>query len=417
MSPSLDRMPVVGPALRMQRRYGEVHGGVLASNLTYYGFLSLFPLLLLALSAVGFLVSGDPATSDRWIASLADAVPGLGPLIGENLEAVAAGRAGLGILGLLGLLWTGTQLTQAGGYTMSRVLDAPVRRGFVRTKTWALWVTVALGVLMLTGLGVSGLIGGADIGLLRIVAFPAAVVFDGVVFLVAYRLLTQRPGPPLALLWPGALAAAVGWAALKVAGTWYASRSVAGATAVYGAFGSVVGMLAVLHLGSRVFVYGAVINALKLEQPGGDSMESRTTDRDGHGDGGPTAEAGRPPTSELVTSIATDLGTLVRKEIELAKHEVTEAVVARVMGAAAFAVAGLVGLFALGFAGLAVAAALDTVMAPWASRLIVAAAFLAIVGGAAAFGLMRKRRPPIMPEETMRTVKEDVEWARTQLRR
>lgn len=129
----------------------------------------------------------------------------------------------------------------------------------------------------------------------------------------------------------------------------------------------------------------------------------------------------RPPKDqsvpELVKSIAADAATLVRKEVELAKQEVVEALAARAKAAAALAVAGVLGLIALVFLGSAAAAGLDNVMRPWASRLIVAAAFLLIAGAAVFVGLRKLKKPSLAPEETKRTVKEDVQWAKAQLKR
>ena len=120
---------------------------------------------------------------------------------------------------------------------------------------------------------------------------------------------------------------------------------------------------------------------------------------------------------ELLRSIGTETSTLIRKEIELGKQEVMESLMARLQGAAAGAVAGVMGLFVLAFLGLAAAAALDNWLRPWASRLIVAGAYLVVAAGAGLFALRRMKKPPIGPEETVRTVKEDVEWARAQLKR
>ena len=122
-------------------------------------------------------------------------------------------------------------------------------------------------------------------------------------------------------------------------------------------------------------------------------------------------------TVQLIRSIATDTSTLVRKEIELGKQELQEAIKARVKAAAALAVAGVMGLFVLGFLGAALAQALDNAMAPWLSRLIVAAAYALIAVMGVVFGLRKVKRPSLAPEETKRTVKEDVEWAKTQLKR
>jgi hypothetical protein len=123
------------------------------------------------------------------------------------------------------------------------------------------------------------------------------------------------------------------------------------------------------------------------------------------------------PTPELVGVIAKDVGTLVRKEMELGREELAEAVVARVVALGAIVAAAVVGLLALVFFGLAAAAGLAGVVPDWAGLLIVAGVLLVGSGGALAVGRMRSRRPPFAPEETARTVKEDIGWAKEQLKR
>jgi hypothetical protein len=122
-------------------------------------------------------------------------------------------------------------------------------------------------------------------------------------------------------------------------------------------------------------------------------------------------------TPQLVRSIASDTGTLVRKEIELAKQEITEALVARAKSALAFGFAGGLGLLGLLFAALAVAAALSIVFPMWLAALIVMGTLFLLAGLAVGVGVMRGKRPAVAPTETVRTVKEDVEWARAQLKR
>src|SRR4029450_12820591 len=94
-------------------------------------------------------------------------------------------------------------------------------------------------------------------------------------------------------------------------------------------------------------------------------------------------------TPQLVRSIATDTSTLVRKEIELAKQEITEALVARAKSALAFGFAGGLGLLGLLFAALAVAAALSIVLPMWLAALIVMGTLFLLAGLAVGIGVMR----------------------------
>lgn len=120
---------------------------------------------------------------------------------------------------------------------------------------------------------------------------------------------------------------------------------------------------------------------------------------------------------ELMRSIASDTATLVRKEVELARGEMMEAISARLKAAGAMAGAGVAAFVALIFLGAAAATALDEVVSPWAARLIVGGGFLLLAALAVAMGLMRAKSPSLKPEKTVETVKEDVEWAKAQLKR
>jgi len=128
-------------------------------------------------------------------------------------------------------------------------------------------------------------------------------------------------------------------------------------------------------------------------------------------------DAEKRSTPELVRSIAGDTATLVRKEVELARQELMEGLVARGKAAAAFAVAGVVALIAVVFGGAAAASALDRVVAPWVSRSIVAGGFMVLASMAVAMAIARAKSPPLAPQKTVETVKEDLEWAKAQLKR
>jgi Putative Actinobacterial Holin-X, holin superfamily III len=135
-----------------------------------------------------------------------------------------------------------------------------------------------------------------------------------------------------------------------------------------------------------------------------------------HGATSPDGQQERS-TIQLVRDIASDTATLVRKEVQLARQEIMTAVTARLKASGAFAAAGAMVLFALIYFGIAGGAALSIVLPRWLAWLIVGGAFILLAGMAALVGLRKLKHPPMAPEETKRTVKEDVEWAKAQLRR
>jgi membrane protein len=269
--------PIVARVLRINSRYGEDGGGYLAAAMTYYGFLSLFPLILVALSIVGFVLANDPQAQGEWATRLAGSVPGLGSLIGDNIGAVVEKRASTGVIGVAGLLWSGTALTNAGGYALSRVYRRPEMQGLVKQTAWSILSTVGLGFVALIGVGVAGVVGGihASSWIGPVVTASAIVVayaLDVALFLVSYRVLTAGWGPPFGKLWPGAVLAAGGWTILKVAGSWFAARTVANASTLYGTFGTVIGALTLLYLASRLFLYGAELNVVLDDNKGGTKL-------------------------------------------------------------------------------------------------------------------------------------------------
>lgn len=422
--------PVLGFALAVQDRYGSDRAGYLAATITYYAFLSVFPLLLLGFSVIGFVLAGDPQAQEDLVETLSESVPGLQSVLGENIQAIVDARAATGIIGLLGLLWSGLGATEAAGFAVSRVFRVQPYGSFLKKKAWSLSTTVGLGLLALVALGVvavvgnfspGGILGAALLGLGPVVG--AALDFG--LFLIAYRILTQRQGPPFPKLWKGALFAAIGWTVLKIVGTWYVARTVSNSSAVYGTFAGAVGILLLLYLASRLLLYGAEINAVAMEREGHD-FEPMLDDREGGGfvterpkgwDQHPSNQDGKRSMPDLVKSIAGDTATLVRKEVELARQEVVEGIMAKVKGAGAFGVAGFIALLALIFFGITTGTALKIVLEPWAAWLVTAGIFLVLAGMAAAFGIARMKGSSVKPERTRKNVKEDVEWARAQLRR
>ena len=128
-------------------------------------------------------------------------------------------------------------------------------------------------------------------------------------------------------------------------------------------------------------------------------------------------ESGDRSTLKILMSIADDTRHLLQKEVELARQEIVEALMAKAKAAAALAAAGIIGLMVLVFAGLTAAAALDNVLPPWGSRLVVTGGFALLAIVAVLFGLARLRKPGLVPEETKRTLKEGEEWAIAQLQR
>ena len=122
-------------------------------------------------------------------------------------------------------------------------------------------------------------------------------------------------------------------------------------------------------------------------------------------------------TGELVKHLSEQASTLARQEVELAKAELTEKARTAGTGAGMFGGAGLLGLLALGALTASLILALDEAMASWLAALIVAVVYGAAAAVVALAGRDRvKEGMPPAPEQTIESVKEDVQWAKTRAR-
>jgi uncharacterized membrane protein YqjE len=127
-------------------------------------------------------------------------------------------------------------------------------------------------------------------------------------------------------------------------------------------------------------------------------------------------EARNSSTGELVKQLSTQLSTLIRRELDLAKTELTEKGKVAGIGAGMFGGAGVAGLLALGSLTALVILLLAEAMDAWVAALIATAIWGAVAAGLALLGRDRVREATPPAEETVETVKEDVQWAKNQAR-
>ena len=260
MKERLRTVPVLGVALRVQERFGEVNGTALANGIALQTFLSIFPLLIVAIAVVGFVSNGDPSFTGDLIDTL--------NLTGENAdsfrEAMANAedsRQAASVVGLAGLLLTGLNLVIA----VQRSVDVSWQtfgKGF-KDKLRALVWLVGAALIFVASFALSIVINFLP-GVLAPVSILAGVGVNVALFLWTFTWLGRLP---LALRdrLPGALLCAVGFEVLKLVGSLYVPRLVANSSALYGSLGIVFAVLAWLTFFGRLVVYGSVLNVVTYE--------------------------------------------------------------------------------------------------------------------------------------------------------
>ena len=125
----------------------------------------------------------------------------------------------------------------------------------------------------------------------------------------------------------------------------------------------------------------------------------------------------RRPIGQILASVVGGFGILARKHVELAKIEAAEAVSVRGKGAGMMAGAAVVAMYAIGFLFAAGAAALALVVPVWAAILIVAALMFLVAWVLVMLGRRTIKSAPAPVERTQEALKEDMRWAKQQIKR
>ncbi len=285
------RLDHLGKALA---RYFDDSGDRLAAAITYYGFLCIFPLLLLLGSVVGFVVRGDPDRQRDLLSHLGDFVP---DSLGDRLVQLVAERAGItGFLGLVGLVVAGLgwvdalreslravwhQEPHAGNIVVKKLQDTLVIVGLGGTLLLSVAVSVSATWLTSQALSLLGI--SQDEGLshavLRAVAVALALASN--VAILAYLLLwLPKTTEPLRRVLGGALLGAILLEAAKYLGFYYFGILISRGTDLYGAsLAAAFGLLLWINVMARLVLFTAawtVTAPYRVDvRPSGTSPEPR----------------------------------------------------------------------------------------------------------------------------------------------
>ena len=266
-----ERRPFLDHLVRMQEHYSGVGGGQQAGAVTYFGFLSFFPVMALAFFVVGYVAEVFPEAQDALVEAIDTVLPGiLGP--GDNqlsLVEIQDAASAVGLIGLAGLLYSGLGWLSAMRNGLYVVFVRPVlaRSSFVIGKLRDLVTLALVGVVLIVSVGVSGvatrfsgelleLVGlGTALGwLVSLLAVVVGVAAGALLFFAMFRLLGD-PDVPTRSLWSGALVGALGFEVLK-----QLSSVLLGLTKgqpAFQAFGIALILVVWINYFSRVVMYAA----------------------------------------------------------------------------------------------------------------------------------------------------------------
>lgn len=247
----------------VMKKFGDDQAGNLAALIAYYGFLSLFPLMLVLVTLLGLLLRDNPELQDTIQTSALANFPVLGDQISSNVDSLRGSGLALGIgLGLA--LWAGLGVMKVLQTAMNAVWNVPFR---ARPNFWvsllrAIVMLLVLGVITIASAAAGSVGGGSDSWLLGIFGIAISVVLNLVLFLLAFRILTSED-----VTWgdvfPGALVAALAWTTLQAIGGYIVSHQLQGASPTYGTFAIVIGLLAWIYLGAQMTLIAAEVNVVR----------------------------------------------------------------------------------------------------------------------------------------------------------
>ena len=258
------RHAAVAIPIAVFRKFADDRAARHAALVAYYGFFSLFPLLLVLVTVLGFAIEGNPDLQRRVLDSALGQFPIIGSQIRGDLRALSGSIVGL-TAGLAAALWSGLAVVEALHEAMNEIwnVERRARASFVRSRLRALLVLLVVGVsllasALLAGLGTSGgWLGPA----LRVLAFAGTLTLNVLVFAAIFRWLNDA-GLGWRTVLPGAVVAGLGWAGMLMIGSWFVDRQIRDASDVYGFFAVVIGLLGWVYVGGQLTLLAAELNAV-----------------------------------------------------------------------------------------------------------------------------------------------------------
>ncbi len=272
------RWPLLDHAIFAYRHTEKVQGNMLAGAVTYFGYLSFFPVLVIAFAMVTWLASVVPEARNLLVTTLETVLPGIigdGRNAAINIDSLAAQARTAGIIALLGLLYSGLGWISAARSGLQGVFCVPQRdgRNFVVAKVVDLGVLAAIGLVLLVSVGLSSAVtnitqnvllllrvdeipGDLELALLKVIGIGLGVAASTLLFFTMFTLLPgARADLPRGSVVKGAFVAALGFEVLKLLATTLIGMTAQDpATAVLGT--SLV-LLVWINYFSRVIMAGA----------------------------------------------------------------------------------------------------------------------------------------------------------------
>jgi YihY family inner membrane protein len=245
------------------KKFGDDQAGNLAALISYYGFFSLFPLMLVLVTVLGMVLEGNTELQE----AIQDSALANFPVIGEEISSNVKALEGTGLTLAIGIslaLWAGLGVLRVMQTAMNAVWNVPYkhRPNFLKSLLRALIMLAVLGFITVASAAAGSVGAGNDDPVLSVLWVVVSLGLNLVLFLLAFRILTTED-VSWGDVFPGALIAAIAWTALQAFGGYFVRNQLAGASETYGTFATVIGLLAWISLGAQVTLFAAEVNVVR----------------------------------------------------------------------------------------------------------------------------------------------------------
>lgn len=249
------------------KKYGDDQAGYQAALLTYYGFLALFPLLLVLTTLTTFLADNHPELQARIIQSVTDYFPVLGSQLSERIGALKKSGLAL-VVGILFTLYGARGVADAFRHGVNHIWHVPIvkRDGFPKS------LFTSLSIILVGGLGLilASIMAGLAVHAGRGPGFRALSIALNLAILFAIFVVLLKLSLPnkvkIKEIRSGAATAAIGLVILQALGNYLLAQQLKGLDALYSNFAIPLGLLFWIYLQAQVLYYAVEIAAVRSQR-------------------------------------------------------------------------------------------------------------------------------------------------------
>jgi len=260
------RKSLLGFVVAVFKRFDDDQCSQMGALIAYYGFFSLFPLLLVFVTVLGFVLEGSPSTQESVLHSTLSQFPIIGTQLQNNVHSLKGNVPAL-VIGLVGATLAGLGITGAAQSALNNVWHIPRKRqlGFLAWRVRGVGLLVVFGLLTIVSTVAAGYVTAQTIGIVGVLAgIVIALAANLALFFAVFRLLTADEIATGDLL-VGVIVAAVLWQILQHLGGFYVEHVVRHAKDTSGLFAFVLGLLTWLYLGGQVTLIAAEVNVVRTK--------------------------------------------------------------------------------------------------------------------------------------------------------